>query len=100
MRDLELSQRNIVFPDTARNEAESWRKLFSGTVRLRTIHIVGMAILSVVLTFALWTLRGILSTVAGLAYVAVLIAAFGLLHWRVRKALEKAQHRPGKSTEH
>jgi Flp pilus assembly protein TadB len=90
MRELQLAQRATVFPDTARNEAQFWRRLFSPAARLGRIHIVGIAILSAALAVALWTVRGIVTTVAGVAYLALLVVAFLFLRWRVRKALEKS----------
>ena len=47
LRDVEARQRNVVFPDTAQNEARFWRNLRSGKEPLTTVQRVGLGILAV-----------------------------------------------------
>ena len=44
-RDVETRQRNIVFPDTARNEAGMWRNLMTSKAPLRISQLVGILIM-------------------------------------------------------
>jgi len=43
-RDLEARQRNIVFPDTAANEARFWRNLTNGKLRTTSATIIYLTI--------------------------------------------------------
>ena len=36
LQDVEARQRNVVFPDTANNEARFWRNIMEGRQRLTT----------------------------------------------------------------
>lgn len=47
LRDVHDRQRNIVFPDTAANEARFWRNVFNGTRTLSGIQIAGVLVLAV-----------------------------------------------------
>jgi hypothetical protein len=47
LRDVEARQRNVVFPDTAQNEARFWRNLRTGKEPLTTAQRVGLSILAV-----------------------------------------------------
>ena len=42
LRDVDASQRNIVFPDTANNEARFWRNIINGKARLGTTQKIGI----------------------------------------------------------
>ena len=44
-QDIDARQRNIVFPDTAANEARFWRNLISGRWHLTVTQRVGLALL-------------------------------------------------------
>ncbi len=48
LRDVTDRQRNIVFPDTAANEARFWRNLFNGTRTLTGVQLAGIAVLAIV----------------------------------------------------
>jgi len=45
MRDVELSQRNIVFPDTLRNEMKGWRSLITSKKPLSVLQVVALLVL-------------------------------------------------------
>jgi ABC-type bacteriocin/lantibiotic exporter with double-glycine peptidase domain len=49
LQDLTDRQRNIVFPDTAANEARFWRNLFNGTRSLSGVQFAGIAVLAIAL---------------------------------------------------
>jgi hypothetical protein len=52
LRDIDARQRNVVFPDTAANEARFWRNLMEGKqklTRLQTVGILIMGLLAVAL---------------------------------------------------
>jgi hypothetical protein len=49
LRDIEARQRNIVFPDTAQNEARFWRNLYSCKSSLTGPQWTGLLVLLVVL---------------------------------------------------
>ncbi|HEX6802136.1 MAG TPA: hypothetical protein VF133_00520 [Terriglobales bacterium] len=62
MRDVELSQRNIVFPDTAANEARFWRTLISG--KLTTVQVIGVVFYCGLVAGAIWDMaKGMFSIV-------------------------------------
>jgi hypothetical protein len=46
LRDVSSRQRNLVFPDTARNEAQFWRNLIEGRRQLTAAQRVGIGIMS------------------------------------------------------
>ena len=46
MRDVIERQRNVVFPDTAKNEARFWRNLYMGRTGLSGIQIAGLVIIA------------------------------------------------------
>ncbi len=43
-RDVDFRQRNIVFPDTAANEARFWQNIIAGKQKLTLVQIVGVAL--------------------------------------------------------
>ena len=92
MRDVELSQRNVVFPDTVANEARFWRNLGD---RPWTASIkIGMAVLAVFvcawLGIFLVAARHVLWVVV-LGMLLLWGPIFGLLAWAVRRNLRKIQ---------
>jgi hypothetical protein len=91
MRSVKASQRNIVFPDTAINEARFWRNIVSGKQHLSIPQILGIGLICVALVFPLWSLVEWMgkSIVAWLS-LGLCFAAFLLLRWRVRKALDNS----------
>jgi len=111
MRDVELSQRNIVFPDTLRNEMKGWRSLITSKKPLSVLQVVALLVLYLsVLSTLFLTGYGafeIFHKTSGTG-VSRVVAAFGpfvtiavlcgavllLLRWRVRKALAGADKRP------
>src|SRR5450755_1391628 len=44
LHDIQARQRNLVFPDTASNEARFWRNIIDGTRRLTAVQIIGVCI--------------------------------------------------------
>jgi hypothetical protein len=60
LRDVASRQRNLVFPDTARNEAQFWRNLLEGRGQLTATQRVGVGIMAVVaiVLFLLITFEG------------------------------------------
>jgi hypothetical protein len=44
LREAEASQRNIVFPDTARNEGRFWRNIYNGKTQLNILQKVGIGV--------------------------------------------------------
>jgi|SRR5215469_626512 len=109
-RDIEARQRNIVYPDTLRNEARGWRNLITSKEPLSILQIVALlalylSMLSMLVFFGELALSqyrntsgtGVSRVVAGFGgYVIVLVlcgAVFLLLRWRVRKALARAHKR-------
>ncbi len=45
VKDLRERQRNIVFPDTLRNEARGWRRLMKSKQPLTVVQKVGIGLL-------------------------------------------------------
>jgi hypothetical protein len=107
-RDIEMRQRNIVFPDTLRNETRGWRNLMTSKQPLSVVQLGALSIMFFSLVGLMGELaylqfrstpgNGLSRVVAGFGgYVIVLAlcgAVFLLLRWRVRKALAAAQRRP------
>jgi hypothetical protein len=46
LQDIQARQRNIVFPDTANNEARFWRNLMDGAQRLTVVQRIGIALMA------------------------------------------------------
>lgn len=106
--DLEIRQRNLVYPDTLRNEARGWRGLMTSKEPLSVVQVVGLSIMLLGLPLVMVKLAltqfhdtpgtGARRLVAGLGgyviYLVICGALFPLLRWRVRKALGDAQKRP------
>ena len=44
LHDIHARQRNLVFPDTANNEARFWRNIINGKQRLTAIQIIGLCV--------------------------------------------------------
>ncbi len=91
MRDIEASQRNIVFPDTVSNEARFWRNIISGKRRLSTVQAIGIGMVGAAVAFVLWSmLKGMASSpITALLFAIGCGALFLLLRWRVRKATDR-----------
>ena len=84
LRDVDARHRNVVFPDTAQNEARFWRNLRTGN--LTVAQRVGLAILAVmVLTIFVSTTLAIAEDTGGSLVSRILVAtvewgcAFGLI---------------------
>jgi len=100
-RDIEMRQRNLVYPDTLRNEARGWRGLMTSKEPLSVVQVVGMLIMLLGLPLVMVKLAltqfhdtpgtGVGRLVAGFGgyviYLLICAALFLLLRWRVRKAL-------------
>jgi len=48
-QDINARQRNIVFPDTAQNEARLWRNLATGKQKLTIVQAIGIALMFLLL---------------------------------------------------
>lgn len=57
--DLEQRQRNIVFPDTAENEARFWRNILSNRQKLSPVQIIGIGLVYVAMAAGFY---GMIST--------------------------------------
>lgn len=56
LRDIDARQRNVVFPDTAKNEARFWRNIIEGRQRLTVLQGLGICVLGLVgITMVLYT---------------------------------------------
>ena len=94
MREVEHSQRNIVFPDTAENEARFWRNIISGKEHLSVVQIIGIVLICGLFSGAAWDLLRAMTSIRGWLFLLGCGAAFLLLRWRVRKADTGAPKRP------
>ena len=90
MRGVELSQPNIVFPDTTRNEARLWRTVIRGERRLSTLQVVGIVMFFVALAYPFDCMikEMISNPIVGVLFLGGSGAFFLLLRWRIRKALK------------
>ena len=59
LRDIKERQRNVVFPDTAQNEARFWRNLYEGKQRLSNLQKAGVTVM-----FAAALLLGVVVTLS------------------------------------
>jgi hypothetical protein len=99
--DINARQRNVVFPDTAQNEARFWRNIISGKRHLTIAQITGVALIWLAMAFPLWALLKWMrySVYAWLA-LSFCALAFLLLRWGTLKALASREHpRPGNPKE-
>lgn len=109
-RDVESRQRNIVFPDTVRNEVRFWRSLRSGRLKLGGLQLVGLALISIIPVAILWddaamrfryaTSGSLVNRVeAAFGYWVILFSFFGalflLLRWGTLRTLQSASRRKG-----
>ena len=56
LQDIQARQRNVVFPDTANNEARFWRNIIDGRQRLTAVQRIGVCLMVLavaVLVFAI-----------------------------------------------
>ena len=67
LRDVDARQRNIVFPDTAHNEARFWRNIYESKGRLTTIQRIGVGV---------WALA-----IVALVLITIFVWHIGLLNW-------------------
>jgi hypothetical protein len=88
MRDVELSQRNIVFPDMVSNEATFWRNIISGKARLSIAQVLGIVLICGLLAAPVWEILRSLRFSVGWLFLCGCGALFLLLRWRVRRALK------------
>ncbi len=102
LKDVNERQRNLVFPDTLRNEMRFWRNLGSGAGRLTKAQAIGVALLfaaplGVIVSEAARRYRyagpgSVFDRLAGAFGYSVLFllflgAVFLLIGWRARRAL-------------
>jgi hypothetical protein len=110
-RDIEMRQRNLVYPDTLRNETRGWRFLITSKEPLSVLQVVGLlllysSVLSLLFLMGYAAFRQFHSTsgnglnriLTGFGpYVVIVVlcgAAFLFLRWRVQKAIVGANKRP------
>ena len=105
-RDIEMRQRNVVFPDTLRNETRGWRNLITSKEPLSVMRVIALLLFYLLsLSCLFWigyaafeqfqdsdTSGSGLSRVVSVfgPWVIILMlfgAVFLLLRWRIRKAL-------------
>lgn len=91
MRDVELSQRNIVFPDTASNEARFWRNLLSDKRPLSTAQLMFILLVCGLLAMPVWDMLKAMTSIVGWLFFAACGAMFLLLRWAVRRALREKE---------
>jgi hypothetical protein len=110
-RQIEMRQRNIVYPDTLRNEIRGWRNLIISKEPLSVLQVLAILLLYSS-TLSLLFIMGYASfeqfhstsgsfvnrIVTGFGPWVVVLAFIGavflLLRWRIRKALVGAHKRP------
>ncbi len=100
MRDARDGQRNLVFPDTANNEARFWRNVINGQRCLTLLQVSGLFVFGLwvaVLAFAItfekgfsWdsVLAGSLRWLIGFGVIAAFLLAFSIVQlWtRLRRS--------------
>jgi hypothetical protein len=107
MRDIQARQRNIVFPDTAQNEARFWLNAMDNKLRLGKVQVVGIGLMCLTVVGLLgvgvrekWKYECPSGTifdrvVCSLSNWAVVLALCGMfflfLRWRVRRALRSVE---------
>jgi hypothetical protein len=113
MQELRERQRNVVFPDTLRNEAAGWHRLMSGKRPLTIVQAIGIGFMFLAMGAVFWgAISDKLHHSAGTGWTVnrfvdsfadwiILFAIFGalflLLRWRVRRALRADKvHSPSK----
>ena len=107
LRDVEMRQRNIVFPDTMKNEARFWRNLMESKGHLTATQIIGISLMYLSLIAGLavcavmafhaasgggWLTRAFRAIGVSLISIFFVGCGFLLLRWRVRKALSSSRH--------
>ena len=107
-QDVSARQRNVVFPDTVRNEGRLWGNLKSGKQKLTIAQAMGIALIFLVCVRVFWSdaamrFRYAASgsifnrLVAAFGWWVIIFGLFGLffllLRWRVRRALLSEQRR-------
>ena len=92
LRDVDSRQRNVVFPDTAQNEARFWRNIISGKRHLTTAQVTGIGIVWLAMAFPLWELlRWMRYSIYAWLMLSLLGAGFLLLRWRTLKTLSNIE---------
>jgi hypothetical protein len=92
LRDVDARQRNIVFPDTAQNEARFWRNIISGQQRLTIGQTLGIAIMWLMMAFPLWALlKWMRYSVIAWLVVGLCVGTILLLRWRAFKAVSQIE---------
>ena len=101
LEDIEARQCNIVFPDTAQNEARFWRNI--GNAKWNATTKIGLGV------FATWVLGILLALITGLQndndwaeHLGTLVLGFLLLFgpifagiaWATHRTLNKIKHSP------
>jgi hypothetical protein len=95
LRDVDARQRNIVFPDTANNEARFWRNIINGNARLSTTQKIGILLVFLTLLVVFLSMAGVFSSgfsfsglastslvfLAGSGFLVLFLAIFSVSQW-------------------
>jgi Flp pilus assembly protein TadB len=93
MSEVERSQRNIVFPDTAKNERRFWNEIINGNRHLTISQIFIICVYYAFMAFCVVVLfRWMRYSVLPWVLLVLMACSFILLQWRVRKALRNERH--------
>jgi hypothetical protein len=97
-QDVDARQRNIIFPDTAANEARFWRNLIARKGRLTVVQWIGLGLMGFTLALVallpvIWShkiygswVRGVESAVTNWLLGAAFLAVFLIvLTWATRR---------------
>lgn len=103
MHDIQARQSNVVFPDTANNEARFWRNIIEGRQRLTLVQRIGVSILVIAVTVLVFAITfggnspfktgfswakissAVLSWLVAFGILAVILLAFRVSQWFQRK---------------
>jgi hypothetical protein len=84
LQDIAARQRNIVFPDTAQNEARFWRNLIEGKGRLTIVQAVGICVIALAVLVLLFCTLFLDGPFPGLSWGNLISGAF---RWLIVLAL-------------
>lgn len=109
LRDVGARQRNVVFPDTAANEARFWRNIISRKEKLHPYQIAGIALIYLALAAAIYgaasaqmRVLGIQGTLwqriwgnfGGFVILFGIIGLFLLTGWLINRSFSKKPLQP------
>ena len=84
-RDIDLRQRNVVFPDTAANETRFWRNIISGQQKLGITQVIGIILIYLTLAVVVYSIgRNFRSWIALLVVSAAVLLGGQLISRRAK----------------